>query len=246
MMNQELTKEETLVYEIIKEYLNRKNFYPNLDLINFINLRLKSNPNINRNKIEKILRSLINKKIIVPGTRLKQEDVLENPLRRKIYRYINRNPGINMSEIIHDLNIGNNQTSWHLENLEKFEFIKSEKIGNQKAYFNYCIDPIFLEIFFYLRKNKFRDIINLLKKKHAKSGLTPTKISKELSIHYNTIRKYLNILIDLKLIKIFKKKNQKRYLLNSQVYQKNIGEIKNNTKKVRRESVEEFLVDIYA
>lgn len=245
-MIQDLDKEETLIYDIIKEYLNKKAFSPDLDLINFINQRLKSNSDFNRNKIEIIMRSLIKKKIILPGTKLKQEDVLESPLRRKIYRHINRNPGINMSEIISDLNIGNNQTAWHLENLEKFEFIKSEKIGNQKAYFNYCLDPVFLGVFFYLRKNKFNDVINLLKKKNAKSGLTPTKISKELKIHYNTIRKYLNILIDLHMIKIIKKKNQKRYLLNIEVYNEKLEDIKNNTKKVRSDIVGEFLIDIYS
>ena len=246
MTIQELDEEEISIYDIIKEYLNKKAFTPNLDLINFINQRLKSNPDFNRNKIELIMRSLIRKKIILPGTKLKQEDVLESPLRRKIYRHINRNPGINMSEIISDLNIGNNQTAWHLENLEKFEFIKSEKIGNQKAFFNFCLDPVFLGVFFYLRKNKFNDIINLLKKKNAKSGLTPTAISKKLKIHYNTIRKYLNILVDLQLIKIIKKKNKKKYILNSENYQEKLDDIKSNTKQVRRTIVEEFLVDIYA
>ena len=133
MNESKLNSDETIIYDILKEYLKKKSFHPGLDIVDYLNNRLKSNPDFNRNKIELIIKSLTEKKIIVPGTKLIKEDVLEIPLRRKIYRHINRNPGVNVYEIRKDLNIGSNQATWHLKKLEQFQFIKSAKIGNKKA-----------------------------------------------------------------------------------------------------------------
>ena len=72
-MSESLSKEETEVYNLVKEFNQKKSFYELLEVIDYINNRLKSNPDFNRTKIEIVLKSLLKKKLIVPGTKLVKE-----------------------------------------------------------------------------------------------------------------------------------------------------------------------------
>ena len=126
--------------------------------------------------------------------------------------------------------------------LEKFQFIKSKTIGNQKAYFKYCIKSTDLDIFFYLRKEKIKHIIILLKENNAQTGLNPSYMSKQLSMHYNTIRKYLMILLELNLIVKSRFKNQNKYILDIHTYNDKVSVFKNYFKEIRREDVQDFVL----
>ena len=204
--------------------------------------RFKSNPNINRNTIEKIIKNKTGKISIALGSRLIKEDILQIPLRKKLYDLIRKNSGININELERELKIGANQVLWHLGFLEKSQLIKSVRIGNQKAYYNFSLDPTDLEIFFYLRKEKIKNIIDLLKDKNAQSGMSPTNMSKQLNMHYNTIRKYLNILQEIGVIKFFVKNNKKVYFLDEHNYNEINGIVKNYSKQVRSNLVQEFVL----
>ena len=244
MNSTELNHEETLVYEILKEFLKNKSFSSRSDVIDFIYQRLTTNSNINKNKISLILQILEKKKKIIIGTKLIKDNILDIPLRKKIFDIIRKNPGININELEKTLNIGSNQVLLHLDNLEKFKFIKSIKIGNQKAYYMYDLDPACFETYFFLRKDKVKRIIELLKNNNANSGLSPTRMSKQLKMHYNTIRKYLNILYKIGIIKLFAKNNQKKYFLDLENYNEKLEDIKNYSKQVRSNFVQEFVLAI--
>jgi len=208
---------ETVVLELIKEYLKKKSFFSIEDIVVFINNRVKSNPNLNKNSIEIIIKKLIKKRILIPGTKLMKNNIIEHPIRSEIFNFIKDYPS-NINEIMKALNIGSNQTLWHLSCLEKFRFIRSKKIDNQRIIFKYDSNPEFDEFFYYLKQDIVQDIVNLLNKENK--VLKITEIAANLKKNYTTVKKYLKILKRLKLIET--EKIDKKYLfkLNIEKYSK--------------------------
>ncbi|MFQ6009561.1 MAG: hypothetical protein ACE5J7_00350 [Candidatus Aenigmatarchaeota archaeon] len=64
-----------------------------------------------------------------------QEMVLDNPVRNSIYNLVFWNPGIHYSIIKDILNLNNGSISHHINVLEGFEYLKSEKIGIYRKFF---------------------------------------------------------------------------------------------------------------
>ncbi len=207
-----LNKDEQIIYEIIKEYIKKKPFNRLIDVIDFINYRLKSKNNFNRNRIEKIVKNLIKNKNIVIGIRLTKDDVLELPVRKNIYEYILKNPGININDIKKEFNIGSNSAQWHLKILENFDFIRVHGFESQKNLFNFRSNPKNDILHIILRNEKVKSILEVLKTNEK--PLRPTVLSEMVSIHYNTIKKYLKKLVELNLIKKVNGDKKKRYILN--------------------------------
>lgn len=216
MSKKVLNKEELEIFEITKEYLKKQAITKIIDLVNFINNRLKFNPNYTRYKVEKIVKSLIKKNIILIGTKLTKDDILSIQTRKKIFDYIKQNPGININDIKNEFKLGSNQVLWHLRMLNDFQYINIIKIGNQKAIFDINFDKDQFHITFHLRNEKIRDILDLLK--NGNRPLKPTKISEILKIHYNTTKKYLDILLKFKLIIKVNGNKKKKYQLNHESY----------------------------
>ena len=96
---------ESVVLRLVEEFLKKKTFFSINDIIEFVNNRVRLNPNINRNKIELVIKSLIKKKIIIPGTRLMKNNIIKNPTRNEIYNYIEKKPS-NINEIMRALKFG--------------------------------------------------------------------------------------------------------------------------------------------
>ncbi|MFX0009153.1 MAG: hypothetical protein ACFE9R_02455, partial [Candidatus Hermodarchaeota archaeon] len=190
---------QSIVCGLIEEYLKKKPFFSIEDIVVFINNRVRANPDLNRNSIEIIIKKLIKKRILIPGTRLMKNNIIEHPIRNEIYNYIRKTPS-NVNEIMKAINIGGNQALWHLSCLEKFRFTRSKKIENQRIIFEYDSDPDLDELYYYLNQEIVREIINLLKKEDK--SLKITEIASILKGNYNTIKKYLEILKNLKLITI--------------------------------------------
>ncbi|MBD3342739.1 MAG: hypothetical protein GF353_26820 [Candidatus Lokiarchaeota archaeon] len=207
-----LNKEELEIFEITKEYLQKQPISRIVELVRFIDNRLKFNPNFNRNKVEKIVKSLIKKNIILIGTTLTKDDILSVQTRKIIFEHVKQNPGININEIKNEFNLGSNQVLWHLKMLEDFQYIKTVKIGNQKALFDVNFNDDRCHITFHLRNDKIQDIVNLLRS--SNEPLRPTNISDTLSIHYNTTKKYLNILLEFQIIVKVNGNKKKRYIIN--------------------------------
>ncbi len=91
---------ETIVLNIVREYLSKKPFFSMKNIVEFINNRVRHNPDINKNRIELIIKSLIKKRVIIPGTKLMKQDILHHSSRNEIYKYIKQNPGRNINEIM--------------------------------------------------------------------------------------------------------------------------------------------------
>lgn len=207
---------EPIVLELVKEYLSKKAFFSLREVIEFVNNRVKRNPNINRNRIELVLKALIKKKVILPGTKLMKDNIVENPTRNNIFIYIKKNPGVNINEIMKKQGIGSNQVLWHLSALEKFQFIRSREIGNRKIFFKFDSNQELDEIHFYLKVDIVKEIIQFMRKKEI--SIKITDIAEGLKKNHNTIKKYLDVLGNLKLIIIEKEKTRATYKLNMKRY----------------------------
>lgn len=216
-----LNKEEEEIYKIVKEFLKKRPFFSILEIVSYLDHYLRKNHNFNAIKIEIIIKSLIKKNLIILGTKLVKENILEVPKRKEIYDFICNNPGTNINEIKNVLEIGSNHVLWHLKFLEKFQFIRSARLENQKIFFKFQLDERHDQIFYYLRNDNIKQILILIE--NSDNELTPTKIRDLLKMHYYTIKKYLDILQSFNLITIDYNKNS--YMLNKKAYYEVLREL---------------------
>ncbi|MFX0080393.1 MAG: hypothetical protein ACFE94_01440 [Candidatus Hodarchaeota archaeon] len=215
-----LDNAESVVLELVEEYLAKKTFFSLREIISFINNRVRYNPNINENRIELILKDLIKRRVILPGTRLMKNNIIEHPKRNEIFNYIKKNPS-NINEIMKVLQIGSNQALWHLSCLEKFQFVRSKQINNHRIFFKFDSNPKYDDLYYYLRKQILQEIIDFMRQENK--ALKITEIASGMKKNHNTIKKYLGILTDLKLVNI--EKDNKRKLFKFDV--KNYIKVKN-------------------
>ena len=214
---------ESVVIELVKEYLSKKSFFSIKDIVAYINNRVKKNPYINRNSIELVIKSLIKKRVIIPGTKLMKNNIIENLTRKKIFNHVKRNPAVNINEIMRDQEIGSNQALWHLSALEKFKFIRSKKFGNRRVFFIIDSDPNLDEFFYYLNLEIVQEMIKFLE--NSKMALKITDIAEGLKKNHNIIKKYLNILNKLKILQIEKEKTRNIYKLDQERYEEVVNSV---------------------
>lgn len=211
---------EQVVLRIVREYLSKKPFFSIGDIVEFINNRVRKNPDINKNKIELIIKSLIKKRVFIAGTKLMKNDIIENPTRNDIFNYIIKNPGKNINEIMRQQKIGSNLALWHLSCLEKFQFIRSKKIGNRNVFFKFDSNPKFDEIHYYMRIKIVQTILKFMANENK--ALKITEIADGLKKNHNTIKKYLETLTNLKLVEIEKEKSRNLYKINQERFLKTV------------------------
>lgn len=220
-----LGKIKEKLFSLVKQYLKKKAFFSIEEIVEYSFQRLKSGTDVNKRRLEKILKIFIKEKQIIPGTKLLRENILENSTREEIYSFILENASSNINEIMKSQNIGSNQALWHLDFLEKFQFIRSTNIGNQKLFFEFDMDSSYDEIQFYLKNEKIKNIISLME--NHPSPFKTTNIKEKLKMNYNTVKKYLKILNDLNLVKVLKENNQSSYILDVANYHETLNKIKN-------------------
>ncbi len=208
---------ESIVLRLVKEYLTKKTFFSINDIVEFISNRVRLNPEINRNKIELIIKSLIRKKTIIPGTRLMKNNIIENPKRNEIYNFIKKNPS-NINEMMRNLKIGSNQALWHLSCLEKFEFVRSKKLNNHRIFFQFDSNPKLDKFYYYLNKDIVLKLIEFLSREGR--PLKITEIANGMKKNHTTIKKYITILENLKLVETEKDKNRILFKLDIKKYNK--------------------------
>ena len=84
-----------------------------------------------------IIQILINRKILVEGSKYTKSTVMDNRFRRMLYEFIRRNLGTHFSLIKSQVdfskegkNVSSGRLIWHLEMLLKFNLIKKVKLKN--------------------------------------------------------------------------------------------------------------------
>ena len=141
--------------------------------------------------------------------KLTKEDVLENPKRKSIFEFINKNPGTYYFQIVKELDMGSHLVVWHVDILLEFNFINMIEEDNHELYFNPQIKPEMARIIYYMTNDKSKKILDYLKANNT--GITKTEISKNLEMHPSTVKKYITILKKHQLVQSIKDQNKILY-----------------------------------
>ena len=198
-MSSKSVPDETKVYNIIVDYLKDKRELRLDSVIPHLKNKLRnSHFDINNEIIINVLRSLIQQKLIVEGSRLVRYDLLNIPKRREIYRFIVNNPGVYHYEIIKQLDISSNAVIWHLKVLKIFKLIKEIDVDNHDIYCDKGVSFSKVKKNYFLRREKSQKIISTLN--NERDGMTKTALSRTLNMHFNTVEKYLKALQEIGVI----------------------------------------------
>lgn len=201
------------VIEIAEEIMGTNKVLTAEILYNMAKKRLK----IPRNGLLSIIHFLINKKILIEGSKFSKEKVLINQCRRRIYNYITKYPGTHFSllrkKVLYNAlgTIGSSgQLVWHVEMLLKFNYIKKIKVGNYTVFLPFDMDDETGKLFFLLRDKINNKLLNLLVEQQSiiKSEIYKTINEKREDVYYR-----LKNLIDYGLISLGKE-SDKEILLN--------------------------------
>ncbi|MHA1147925.1 MAG: winged helix-turn-helix transcriptional regulator [Promethearchaeota archaeon] len=208
-MSININEEESIVYSIIQDYVKSKKPVEINKIIPYIStITSKRSLNLNNKGIKQIIKQLIKKKLIVEGSRLTKDELMDNDRRRIIYEYICENPAVYPHQIISKLEIPNHIVVWHLNVLLDFNLIKKLRVDNHDTFYESSLSPYEAKISYYIRHKKCKKIINHLRTNNE--GISKTQMSKELGIHPSTIRKYIN---KLELIQLVYKKHRSNKIL---------------------------------
>ena len=212
-MGLELVEDEKIVLNIVHDYLNKNRQFTFEEIIPYINSRIRlTSTNISNEGVRKILKSLTNKKLIVEGSKLIKDEILNNQKRKEIYDFIIKNPGTYFNKILHELNYSNHIVVWHLSMLLKFDFISKKHLENHEIYFDTTTEIEDISSTYFTAKEKSQKIITFMKKNNI--GITKTNLSQELNMHMNTLAKYLTLLEKYDVIVKKKIDNKNLYFLS--------------------------------
>ena len=121
------------VLEIAKELIEQNKIL-NTELLYHT---AKKKLGIPRKGLLSIIQTLINRKILVEGSKYTKNTVMDNRFRRMLYEFIRRNLGTHFSLIKSQVdfskegkNVSSGRLIWHLEMLLKFNLIKKVKLKN--------------------------------------------------------------------------------------------------------------------
>jgi len=188
------------VIEIAKEVINNHNVLDTELLYRLAKRRLK----FPRKGLLNIIKLLINKKVLVEGSKYTRDEILNNKYRFHLYRFLTSYLGAHFSSIRKQIITDNSgtlgssgQLIWHLEMLIKFNYIKKIKIKNYTVFLPYEIDDEIGLLHFVLRDEIYLKIIQLLisNEKLKKSEVHTLVNEKRETIYYR-----INNLIEFKII----------------------------------------------
>ncbi len=188
------------VLEIAEEIMNKNKILNLENLYNLAKKRLK----IPKSGLISIIHFLINKKILIEGSKFSKETVLSNRLRYNIFRFIKKNGAVHYSlirKILKDNQTDNlvssGQLIWHLEMLLKFEYIKKIKVGNYSVFLPYEMDREMGILNFLLGDKINMKIVNLITEQESvkKSEIYKLINEKRENVYYR-----INGLIEHKIL----------------------------------------------
>jgi len=182
---------EDLALDMIREYLEKHRSFDPIGIISYLNSRFsKTAVNINENRIRRIMKSLIEKNIVVEGSILARKDVLQNDNRRKIFKGMRDHPGIHINKLVKEMHMPTTVIRWHLKILDKFSFIQAERVGNRLVYYDKEKAYPNAKVIHLISQVRSKKIIESLEL-HSERCLL-TEMSRELGMHYTTVKKYVS------------------------------------------------------
>ena len=165
--------------------------------------RAKRKLKIQRQGLNTIIQMLLNRKILVDGSRFTKETVLKNKIRYYIYWLAKTNIGAHFSFLKKKLSqqkeseMGVGHLIWHLEKLIKFNLIKKVRVKNCTIFLPIEISDEEGIIHFILRDILNKQIVEILLKLES---INKADIYKELNVKREKTYYRIKRLIELKII----------------------------------------------
>lgn len=122
-------------------------------------------------------------------TRLKRRAILDNLNRKNIFEYIKANQGVHFKAILRELNFKPGAMSYHLNVLEKGEYIKSIQDGNYRRFYLFGTKSD-LKIALTTIQLRILSIVN------ERPGISQVKISESIGKNRMLVNYHIKILID--------------------------------------------------
>ncbi|MBY9008158.1 MAG: hypothetical protein KGD63_15565 [Candidatus Lokiarchaeota archaeon] len=195
-----------------------------IDKNQFLNIKILQNTarkilKLPRKDIIEKIEFLINKKLLIEGSKYTKKTVLNNQYRRKLYNIILNNNGIIFSLLkkkIYNNKIGSSgQLIWHIGMLIKFELVKKIKIGNSTFFLPHQIDEDSGRLAFFLKDPINKKIITLL---ISMENIKRPEIYKIINEKRQSVYYRLNILIENNIIKYYNN-SEKKLCINPKIKQ---------------------------
>jgi predicted transcriptional regulator len=185
------------VLEIAKEIIDQNKALNAELLYNVAKKRL----GIPRRGLSSIIQTLLNRKILVEGSKYTRDTVMQNRFRRKLYEFIRKNIGTHFSLIKNHLqfNEEGKTTSpgrliWHLEMLLKFNFIKRIKLKNFTLFLPLEVSEEEGIIHFILRDQvNYKILAMVLKSKSIKAADIHKEINEKREVVYYRVKNLIEI-----------------------------------------------------
>lgn len=155
--------------------------------------------------LNKIIQMLIKKKILVDGSKLTKITVLNNNIRRCIYRLIRKNIGAHFSFLKEQISVqkeckmGVGQLNWHLKKLLEFNLIKKVKVKNYVLFLPIEIDNDIGIINFMLRDETNRKIVDFILEQEI---INNCDLQKQLNVKREILYYHLKNLIEFNILSL--------------------------------------------
>ncbi len=130
-------------------------------------------------------------------SRIKRRSVLDNLNRKNIFEHVKANPGIHFNKLIRELEMQPGALSYHLNVLEKKEYVKSIQDGNYRRFFLYGTSTDF-KIALTSIQLRILSIVN------ERPGISQSKISKTIGKNRMLINYHVKILRDAGILSVEK------------------------------------------
>lgn len=134
-------------------------------------------------------------------TRIRREQVMDHFIRGQVYDHIRKKPGSSSTAIKIDLNLNRGTLLYHLRTLEMQGFVKSQREGKSRKYYEIDVHPLPGDGRRYSKLQS--DILDLLQKK---PGFCQSELSRELNIPLSVVNYNVKILIKQGAIRVEKGK----------------------------------------
>ncbi|UCE36406.1 MAG: carboxypeptidase regulatory-like domain-containing protein [Thermoplasmata archaeon] len=124
---------------------------------------------------------------LIMYSKIKRENMLKNAVRKRIFDYVNENPGMHYRGILNELNLPMGVLSYHLNRLEKAQYIRSRQDGMYRRF--YTKGPK-TDMRFFLSDIQ-ESILSVIKENQ---GISQSKIAERISVSRKVVNYHVNIL----------------------------------------------------
>lgn len=124
---------------------------------------------------------------LIMYSKIKRENLLKNGVRKRIFDYVKENPGKHYRAILNDLDLPMGVLTYHLNYLEKAQYIKSRQDGMFRRF--YVRGPI-TEVRFFLSDIQ-EAILTVIKENQ---GISQSKIAEKIGVSRKVVNYHVKIL----------------------------------------------------